>query len=272
MYIPTSITIAFIIETNNRELYSAKEGTIVTIGSSPSSSIYQKHKAVCENHCNIRHSTTFQKWIIEPALLSSETFLNSEIVLSGKILKNGDRVQLGLNGPILSIGIQNQSSNQESKKLLSSGSTLAHLKGVTNQTCQQTSYTNQQYQEPLGTTKPYSTEGNSKISFYSLLIWAGMAIITIIVATSAFVSSNDLVSKITLEKFNQIRFGMTYAEVVNLIGKEGSTNVSSETAEIENFIPPTNIKIITWENQDGSNITAMFTNEKLETKAQIGLD
>jgi pSer/pThr/pTyr-binding forkhead associated (FHA) protein len=272
MYIPASITIAFITETNNRKLWSAKEGTIVTIGSSPSSKICQKHKGVCENHCNIRHSTTFQNWIVEPAIPSSETYLNSEIVLRAKILKNGDRVQLGINGPILSIGIQNQSITQESKKLLSSGSTLAHPKGVTSQTFQEKGYTNNQYQEPLRTSKPYSIAGNSKISYYSLLIWAGLAIITIFVASSVFESSNNLRSNITLEKFNQINFGMTYAEVVNLIGKEGSVNVSSETAEIENFMPSTNMQVVTWENKDGSNITAMFTNGKLDSKVQIGLN
>lgn len=65
---------------------------------------------------------------------------------------------------------------------------------------------------------------------------------------------------------------MIYAEVVNLVAKEDSINVSSETPDLEDFMPRTNIKVIIRENQYVSNITSIFANGKLETKAQIGLD
>lgn len=56
---------------------------------------------------------------------------------------------------------------------------------------------------------------------------------------------------------------MFYAEVVNLVAKEDSINVSSEVPELEDFMPRANIKVIIRENQYGSNITAIFTNGKL---------
>ncbi len=66
-------------------------------------------------------------------------------------------------------------------------------------------------------------------------------------------------SNITMEKFNQINTGMTYSQVVNIIGFEGT--ISSQAG---------NIKTYTWE-QSSKIISVVFTNDKVSAKSQIGL-
>lgn len=71
--------------------------------------------------------------------------------------------------------------------------------------------------------------------------------------------------KVTLEKFNQIQTGMTYDEVVSIIGEEGTLSTESSYGNA-------NMKIYYWYSEDGiTNATISFLNGKVDAKSQIGL-
>jgi septal ring-binding cell division protein DamX len=57
---------------------------------------------------------------------------------------------------------------------------------------------------------------------------------------------------------------VTYEEVVKIIGFEGTEMSSTEIGGIKTIM-------YSWQNDDGSNMNAMFQNNKLNTKAQFGL-
>lgn len=83
--------------------------------------------------------------------------------------------------------------------------------------------------------------------------------------SSTSMESNDL-EYITLDEYTSIKNGMTYEEVVKLIGSEGTSMSESSAGNIL-------IKIISWYGNgfDGSNANVTFTNNKVTGKAQIGL-
>ncbi|WP_232335511.1 DUF3862 domain-containing protein [Thermoactinomyces sp. CICC 10735] len=70
--------------------------------------------------------------------------------------------------------------------------------------------------------------------------------------------------EVTMEEFKKIKNGMTYEEVVEIIGFEGTEMSSTEIGGIKTIM-------YSWQNDDGSNMNAMFQNNKLNTKAQFGL-
>lgn len=81
--------------------------------------------------------------------------------------------------------------------------------------------------------------------------------------TEAPVETNG--AEITLDEFNSIETGMTYQEVVDIIGSEG-------TLSSENTIGDTNTKMYIWYGKDGlSNANFIFSNDSLTSKAQLGL-
>ncbi|MDF2873179.1 MAG: hypothetical protein K0R05_4754 [Anaerocolumna sp.] len=84
--------------------------------------------------------------------------------------------------------------------------------------------------------------------------------------SSTSMESNDL-KYITLDEYTSIKNGMTYEEVVKLIGSEGTSMSESSAGNIS-------IKIISWYGNglDGSNANVTFTNDKVTGKAQIGLN
>lgn len=70
---------------------------------------------------------------------------------------------------------------------------------------------------------------------------------------------------ITLEEFNKIENGMTYDQVKNIVGCEGTVN--SDT-EVENF----KMTVYSWYGKDRiSNAIVDIENNKLVNKTQIGL-
>lgn len=71
---------------------------------------------------------------------------------------------------------------------------------------------------------------------------------------------------ITLEDFNKINNGMSYEEVKNIIGCDGT--VASDTQIADN-----NMVIYYWYGKDKiSNANFSFQNDKLINKTQIGLE
>lgn len=77
---------------------------------------------------------------------------------------------------------------------------------------------------------------------------------------------HDSSEYITLDEYNQIQSGMSYEEVVNIIGSPGTSSVESSTAGYE-------IVIYTWYGNGvaGSNANVTFTNGQVSAKAQVGL-
>lgn len=71
---------------------------------------------------------------------------------------------------------------------------------------------------------------------------------------------------ITLEEYNQIETGMTYEQVVEIIGSSGTLSTESNVADI-------NTKIYTWygNGSAGSNANVTFVNNSVQIKGQVGL-
>ena len=74
---------------------------------------------------------------------------------------------------------------------------------------------------------------------------------------------NESPNKITLDKFNQIQTGMTYEEVVAIIGEEGTLSSESSYGDYSS-------KIYSWSNGI-ANATISFSNGKVSAKSQFGL-
>jgi curli biogenesis system outer membrane secretion channel CsgG len=70
--------------------------------------------------------------------------------------------------------------------------------------------------------------------------------------------------RLTLSMYNQVADGISYAEAVKIIGKEG-------TEQSRNTLAGYVTVMYMWQNSDGSNMNAMFQNDKLIQRAQFGL-
>lgn len=69
----------------------------------------------------------------------------------------------------------------------------------------------------------------------------------------------------TLDKFNAIETGMSYNDVVEIVGSEGTVMSESEVADIKSTI-------YYWYSKDGvSNMNIMVQNDSVISKAQVGL-
>jgi hypothetical protein len=69
---------------------------------------------------------------------------------------------------------------------------------------------------------------------------------------------------VTKGEFDRVADGMTYEQVVQVIGAPGEVLSSSDIAG-------TKTVMYSWKNSNGSNMNAMFQNGNLITKAQFGL-
>jgi hypothetical protein len=71
--------------------------------------------------------------------------------------------------------------------------------------------------------------------------------------------------KITYSEYQQIENGMSYQEVVNIIGEDGEELSNTVLGDLT-------ILMYQWINSDFSNMTATFENDKLTSKSQFGLN
>lgn len=76
---------------------------------------------------------------------------------------------------------------------------------------------------------------------------------------------------ITRAAFAKIENGMPYKDVAAIVGVNGE--IASETKQegIPGVSGPLSIVIITWQNDDGSNMMVTFQNGRVQSKAQAGL-
>lgn len=76
---------------------------------------------------------------------------------------------------------------------------------------------------------------------------------------------------VTKSEYESIRDGMSYTEVSRIIDNNGEEISSSKVEGIPGIMPTTSIKMYMWKNSDGSNMNAIFENNRLVNKAQFGL-
>jgi hypothetical protein len=70
---------------------------------------------------------------------------------------------------------------------------------------------------------------------------------------------------VTMANFSRLKTGMTYDQVVKILGKDGEEMSSNEISGIKTVM-------YKWDGDGfGANMNAMFQNGKLMSKAQLGL-
>jgi hypothetical protein len=70
---------------------------------------------------------------------------------------------------------------------------------------------------------------------------------------------------LTMAKYRQLETGMTYRQAVGIIGADGEELSHTDLANYTTVM-------YAWKNPDGSNMNAMFQNDRLVNKAQFGLN
>lgn len=114
--------------------------------------------------------------------------------------------------------------------------------------------------------------------------WLIIIVIVIAIATSQGTNTNTTEqtsansegstmakdTKITLEEFNQVETGMTYEQVVEIIGTEGTVMSESDITGDGQY----KTTIYSWEGEGslGANANITFQAGKVVSKAQFGLE
>ena len=76
---------------------------------------------------------------------------------------------------------------------------------------------------------------------------------------------------VTMAKYQLIQDGMSYQDVVQIIGKSGIEMSRNHIEGVPGVMPSVDTVMYQWVNPFGSNMNAMFQNDKLVQKAQFGL-
>jgi hypothetical protein len=95
----------------------------------------------------------------------------------------------------------------------------------------------------------------SSLICFSLIILSGCAFLAVVMRPD----------------YTQIREGMTYPEIVAIIGEEGEKTTSVRLDD-KKPTPGASETTYTWRNPDGSKFVATFIDGKLAKKTLVGLD
>lgn len=76
---------------------------------------------------------------------------------------------------------------------------------------------------------------------------------------------------VTMDEYRQLKNGISYDEAVRIIGSAGEEMSSNTIDGVPGVMPSVTTIMYSWQNDDASNMNAMFQNDKLTTKAQFGL-
>ena len=76
---------------------------------------------------------------------------------------------------------------------------------------------------------------------------------------------------VTFDDYQQIQIGMSYRQVVAIIGVGGEELSRNQIDGIPGVMQPVATVMYQWVNGHGSNMNAMFQNNRLINKAQFGL-
>ena len=111
--------------------------------------------------------------------------------------------------------------------------------------------------------------GGAGISLINSLMKAGISNFTKPEAGLKTPILNDQI--VTFEEYNKIANGASYTQVVEIIGSEGEERSRNEIDGIPGVMDPIETIMYEWVNENGSNMNALFQNNKLGSKAQFGL-
>jgi hypothetical protein len=103
-----------------------------------------------------------------------------------------------------------------------------------------------------------------------LVIVSFLSLFTILVMISHHNKTPSI--NLTLKKYNRIQTGMSYTEVTNIIGYDGTEMSRNKMDAIPGFSNEVITIMYMWQNNNGSNMNAIFQNDKLVQKAQFGLN
>lgn len=96
-----------------------------------------------------------------------------------------------------------------------------------------------------------------------------MIVLTALLAGCSTTTGGSTGEKISKAEYNQIKSGMTYEEVVEIVGSEGEimSEVGDPKDELYTFV-------VMWEGEGqlGANANFTFQGGKMEMKAQVGLE
>lgn len=76
---------------------------------------------------------------------------------------------------------------------------------------------------------------------------------------------------VTFDEYKRIQNGMSYKEVVAIIGAEGEEMSRNKIDGVPGVMESVETVMYQWVNSNGSNMNAIFQNDKLNQKAQFGL-
>lgn len=133
-------------------------------------------------------------------------------------------------------------------------------------------------QKDVSTTAPLCPNCGHRLKrshgcLITLLIFVIMIAISIAVAVNMnneiqkeISGTSETTEYITLEEYNSIETGMSYAAVQEIVGSAGTISSQVESNGIK-------IIIVTWYGDGiaGSNANVTFTNDAVSAKAQVGL-
>lgn len=104
------------------------------------------------------------------------------------------------------------------------------------------------------------------IGLFIVFGWIGFAMNLDMGVQRSISGTKDDSEYITAEEYGEIKSGMSYEEVKEIIGSDGSLSSESTGNSIK-------IQIYTWYGNGaaGSNANVTFTNDKVTGKAQFGL-
>jgi hypothetical protein len=106
-----------------------------------------------------------------------------------------------------------------------------------------------------------------------LFIGGGIAIVAFIAAgmASSGASSGSAPSRLTLDHYNALHDGESYAAVSSELGGPGEEQARNHMQGVEGVMPSLTTTQYVWEGNGGANIIVQFQNDRLVTKAQFGL-
>jgi hypothetical protein len=74
-----------------------------------------------------------------------------------------------------------------------------------------------------------------------------------------------------MEKYNKVNPDMTIVQINTIAGIKGQEMSSTTMPAIPGIMGTLTSQVYSWANPDGSNMTIMFQNGKVISKAQFGL-
>jgi hypothetical protein len=97
-------------------------------------------------------------------------------------------------------------------------------------------------------------------------------ILVCLAAISYYYGFGPLSNKVvTLQNYDQIINRMTYGQVIEIVGEKGVELSQHSFPGIPGLSQETITTVYQWKNFSGSNMTAVFQNNQLVSKAQYGL-